>query len=67
MSGTKGEVDYAVRLAMNKLDEWVDETGDVEKCTGPYYELQGVIEDAAHCGFQRALDQEKPLPSEINE
>ena len=64
MAGTKGEIDYAVRRAFNKLDEWNAVSGIFEKHTGYYYEIQGVIEDAVHCGFQRALDYEKPLPSE---
>jgi hypothetical protein len=64
MGGTKGEIDYAVRRALNKFDEWNNVTGRFEKFSGYYYEMQGVIEDAVHCGFQRALDQEKLLPSE---
>ena len=64
MAGTKGEIDYAVRLALNILDEWVDVTGVVTKFSGYYYELQGIVEAAVHCGFQRALDDEKPLPCE---
>lgn len=64
MGSKKGEVDYAVRRALNKLDEWNDVAGVFAKHTGYYYEIQGVIEDAVHCGFQRALDQEGPLPSE---
>jgi hypothetical protein len=64
MAGTKGEIDYAIRRALNKFDEWNDSTGYVPKFCGYYYELQSIIEDAVHCGFQRALDDEKPLPSE---
>lgn len=64
MSGTKGEVEYAVRRAHNKFDEWNDVTRLIPKFSGYYYEIQSVIEDAVHCGFQRALDQEGPLPSE---
>ena len=66
MSGTKGEVNYAVRRALNKFDEWNDVTGKFEKFSCYYYEIQSVIEDAVHCGFQRALDDEKPLPSEFD-
>ena len=65
MAGTKGEVDYAVRRAHNKLDEWNDVTGVFVKHTSYYYEIQSVIEDAVHCGFQRALGDERPLPSEL--
>jgi len=64
MAGTRGEVEYAVRRALNKFDEWNDVTGKFPKFSGYYYEIQAVIEDAVHCGFQRALDQEGPLPSE---
>ena len=64
MSGTKGAVDYAVRRALNKFDEWNDVTGQFEKFSGYYYEIQSVIEDAVHCGFQRAFNVEEPLPSE---
>ena len=42
---TKGEVDYAIRQALNNFDKWNNVTGVVEKGTGYYYEIQGVIED----------------------
>lgn len=64
MPGTKGEIDYAIRRAFNKFDQWIDVTGYVPKFSSYYYEIQAVIEDAVHCGFQRAMDQEGPLPSE---
>ena len=64
MAGTKGEVDFAVRRALNILDKWNDCTGVVRKFTSHYAELQGVIEDAVHCGFQQALDDYKKLESE---
>ena len=60
----KGEADYAVRRALNKLDEWLEVTGIIPKHTGYYYEVQGVVEDAVHCGIQEALGLEEPLPSE---
>lgn len=66
MSGTKGEVDYAIRRALNIFDNWNNCTGFVPKFTGYYYELQSVIEDAVHCGFQQALGDEKKLDSEID-
>ena len=66
MSGTKGNIDYATRRAFNKFDEWNNVSGMFEKHSGYYYEIQWVIEDAVHCGFQMALDQERPLPSEID-
>ena len=52
------------RRALNIFDKWNDITGYVPKFSGYYYEIQGVIEDAVHCGFQRALNQEQELPSE---
>ncbi len=64
MPGTTGEVDYAIRRALNIFDKWNDVTGFVPKFTSYYYELQSVIEDAVHCGFQRALGDEKKLESE---
>lgn len=60
----KGEVDNAVRRALNIFDSWVDVTGFVTKHTGYYYELQGVVEDAVHCGIQQALCIYKELDSE---
>lgn len=51
----KGEVQEAERLALNEFDKWNDITGFVQKHTGYYYELQGLIEDAVHIGIQMAL------------
>lgn len=62
-----GEVASAVRRALNKFDEWNDVTGFVTPHTGYYYELQGVIEDAVHCGIQGALGVKTPLPSEADD
>jgi hypothetical protein len=53
---TKGEVDYAIRQALNNFDEWNDCTGVIEKGTSYYYELQGVIEDAVRIGSKVACD-----------
>ena len=63
---TKGQTESAVRRAYNKLDEWNDVAGVFERDTGYYYEVQGVIEDAVHCGIQAALELREPLPSEIS-
>lgn len=60
----QGEMDSAVRRALNLFDEWNDVASVVIKHTGYYYELQGVIEDAVHCGAQAALGIHRPLPSE---
>jgi hypothetical protein len=62
----KGEMDNAVRRALNIFDKWVEITGFVEKHTGYYYEMQGLIEDAVHCGAQAATGDHRPLDSEKN-
>ena len=64
---TKGELEYAIRRALNIFDEWNDVTGFVAKHTGYYYEIQGVIEDAVHCGAQAALGVEVPLGPKSDE
>jgi len=51
-----GKAERALRIALNNFDEWNDTTGFVEKDTGYYYELQGLIEDAVHVGIKTALD-----------
>lgn len=61
---TKGELSDAIRRALNIFDQWNDCTGVVTKHTSYYYELQGVIEDAVHCGAQAACHDHKPLESE---
>lgn len=53
---TKGELDYAIRKALNDFDEWNDITGLVPKGTGYYYELQGVIEEAVKTGAKIASE-----------
>jgi len=58
---TKGEIESAERRALNIFDEWNDCTGVAERNTGYYYELQGVVKDAVHCGIQEALRDFKPL------
>jgi hypothetical protein len=47
---TKGELEYAIRMALNNFDQWVDATGVFTKGTGYYFECQGVIEDAVKIG-----------------
>jgi hypothetical protein len=61
---TKGEMNDAARRALNILDKWIDVTGVMPRGTSYYYELQGVIEDAVHCGAQAALKVHEPLESE---
>ena len=61
----EGQVKSAIRRALNLFDSWNDVTGFVQKHTGYYYELQGVIEDAVHCGIQEALGEFKKLDGEL--
>jgi hypothetical protein len=63
---TKGELDDAIRRALNIFERWVDATGFVQKHTGYYYELQSIIEDAVHCGGQAATGDYKPLECETD-
>lgn len=63
----QGELEYAKRRALNKLDEWNDVAGVVAKHSGYYYELQSVIEDAVECGAQAACGVEELLSSESDE
>jgi hypothetical protein len=61
---TKGQLETAIRRAFNIFDAWIEVTGFVEKDTGYYYELQGIIEDAVHCGAQAETRDFKQLDSE---
>lgn len=61
---TRGEYESALRRALNLFDKWNDVTGFVPKHTGYYYELQGVIEDAVHCGAQAASGVHEELAAE---
>jgi len=60
----KGKVESAERRALNLFDKWNDVTGYVPKHCGYYYELQGVVKDAVHCGIQEALNDFKQLDGE---
>ena len=60
----QGEIDFAVSRALNLFDKWNDVTEFVEKHTGYYYEIQGVITDAVHCGIQQAVGEFKQLAGE---
>jgi hypothetical protein len=66
---TRGELDFAIRRAMNILDQWIDATGVIDPRTSYYYELQSVVEDAVHCGAQaetkdfEKLECEDKLPA----
>ena len=61
---TIGEVESAERRALNLFDKWVGITGFVVKHTCYYYELQGLIKDAVHCGIQQALNDFRALDGE---
>jgi hypothetical protein len=68
---TRGELDGAVRRALNIFDEWVELTGALAPGTSYYYEMQGCIVDAVHCGAQagtedyRRLEDEKPIVPQV--
>lgn len=53
---TRGEVNYAIRQALNNFDEWNDVTGCFTKGTSYYYEIQAVIEDAVRIGAKIACE-----------
>jgi hypothetical protein len=61
---TKGELESAIRRALTIFDDWVEVTGFVVKHTSYYYELQGLMEDAVHCGAQQATGHFETLDSE---
>jgi hypothetical protein len=61
---TRGEVNDAVRRALNIFCRWNDVTGFVPPHTSYYYELQAIIEDAVHCGAQAATGDYKKMESE---
>lgn len=63
---TRGGIDSAERRALNLFDDWLMVSGVVDKHTSYYYELQGVIRDAVHCGIQQALGIEHELPSRMS-
>jgi hypothetical protein len=60
----QGELDNAIRRALNLFDAWNDVTGAVHKHTSIYYEIQSLIEDAVHCGAQAATGDYHPLDGE---
>lgn len=60
----KGELENAVRRALNLFDKWNDATGIFAPHTGYYYEIQSVITDAVHCGAQAETGDFKRLDSE---
>ncbi|WHH58462.1 hypothetical protein [Petroclostridium sp. X23] len=64
---TKGEVDYAIRQALNNFDKWNDCTGAITKGTCWYYEAQACIEDAVRIGAKIACEGIKANLSDIIE
>ena len=61
---TQGELDSAVRRALNIFDKWVECTGAIIEHSSTYYEIQGCITDAVHCGAQAAMGVQNLLGSE---
>lgn len=61
---TQGELDNAIRRALNIFDAWVQCTGVVPVGSTYYYEMQSCIEDAVHCGAQAVTKDFKRLESE---
>lgn len=59
-----GELEAAIRRAMNIFDAWNQETGFVTPHTSYYYEISSCIEDAVHCGAQAATGDYKRLDDE---
>lgn len=53
---TRGELQFAIRQALNVFDKWVDATGVVPKGTSYYYEMQACIEDAVKIGAKIACE-----------
>lgn len=62
----KGELDNAIRRAKNIFDEWNNTTGVFEPSSSYYHEILGVIEDAVHCGAQKASGVYKKLSTEAD-
>ena len=52
----KGELEYAIRQALNSFDKWNDVTGLFQKGEAYYYEVQGCIEDAVKIGAKIACE-----------
>lgn len=64
---TKGEVEYAIRQALNNLDKWNDVAGCFPRGTGYYYEMQAIVEDAVKIGAKIACEGINADLSEIIE
>jgi len=64
---TKGEIDYAIRMALNNFDKWNDVTEQFKKGSSYYYEIQGVIKDGVRIGSKIACEGIETDLSEIIE
>lgn len=64
MGITRGELDHAIRRALNIFDEWNDVTGIFTRDCSAYGEITSIIEDAVHCGAQEATKDFRKLESE---
>lgn len=63
----KGELNYAIRQALNNFDKWNDVTGAFIKGTSYYYEIQSIIEDSVKIGSKIACEGMNADLSEIIE
>jgi hypothetical protein len=64
---TKGELEFAIRKALNLFDIWNDVACQFIKGDGYYYEMQSVIEDAVKLGAKIASEGMTTDLSEITE
>lgn len=60
----RGELESAIRRALNLFDAWNQVTGFVPPGSGYYAEMQKCIEDAVHCGAQAATGDFRRLEGE---
>jgi hypothetical protein len=60
-----GQLESAIRRALNLFDSWNQATGFVAPGSSYYSEIQACIEDAVHCGAQAATGDFKRLDGEL--
>ena len=60
----KGQIERAKRRALVIFDEWIRTTGVFHEHGSYRYEIEGITEDAVHCGAQEALGVYEKLESE---
>ncbi len=51
-----GELDFAIRKALDNFDNWNDYTGVFYKGESYWYEIQSVVEDAVKIGAKIACE-----------